>query len=97
MLPIVKLSSFLFLPILLLAHQAQAGVFSCAAGLVYYGTCQTACNAGWVTCMSGAGLVAGVTLGIGGVVGAVGCSVAQGACMAICGATATAMCAAPVP
>ena len=84
-------SSVSFLSLILLANEAQAGVFSCAAVLAYYGTCQTACNAGWVTCMSGAGLVAGATLGVGGGVAAIGCSVAQGACMAACASTAAAM------
>ncbi len=93
----MKLSSIAFVPLILLANKAEAGIISCAAGLVYYGTCQTACNAGWVTCMSGAGLVAGATVGVGGVVAAAGCSVAQGACMATCATTATAACAAPIP
>ena len=34
--------------------------------------------------------------GLGGFAAAVGCSVAQGTCVAICGATATAICAGAV-
>jgi hypothetical protein len=48
-----------------------------SSGPVAYGLCQTACNAGAVTCYGLAGLVFGVAA-------VPGCSLAQGTCMAAC-------------
>ena len=79
----------------------EAGVLTCAAGLAYYGTCQTACNAGYVACMTASGLVAGTTGPVGWwawlTSAAAGCSAVQGTCMAACAVTAAGMCAAPAP
>ena len=53
--------------------------------LVSYGACQTACNAGVVTCYSAAGLTFGAaTFGAAMPAAAVACSTAQGTCMAAC-------------
>lgn len=87
--------------LLLLTDGALGGPLSCAAGVAYYGTCQTACNAGYVACLA----LAGVTAGAAGPVGwwawltsaPSACSAAQGACMATAAVTAAAMCAAPAP
>ncbi|CAG8595072.1 2363_t:CDS:2 [Scutellospora calospora] len=58
------------------------------AGPITYILCQTACNAGWVSCYAAAGLVAGtVTGGLGAPAAAILCNVAQGACMAACAAS----------
>ncbi|KAI8837667.1 hypothetical protein BJ741DRAFT_602937, partial [Chytriomyces cf. hyalinus JEL632] len=58
-----------------------------AAGPLPYVICISACNAGWVACYAGAGLVAGtVTAGIGAPAAAIMCNAAQGACMTACGA-----------
>ncbi|KAI9168151.1 hypothetical protein H9P43_007522 [Blastocladiella emersonii ATCC 22665] len=68
--------------VLLAAAPAHAGLF----GLILFGSCQAACNAGAVACYSGAGLVFGVspiTLAA-----AAKCSAAQGVCMAACAAAA---------
>jgi len=50
--------------------------------------CYTACNVGYVTCMTASGLVAGVTGPVGwwawATGAATGCSVVQGACMVAC-------------
>ena len=80
---------------------ANGGVLTCAAGMAAYGTCQTACNAGWVTCLALNGVVAGA----GGPVGwfawltsaPAACSAVQGVCMAACAASAAALCVAPAP
>ena len=81
--------------------EADGGVLTCAAGLAYYGTCQTACNAGYVTCLAVAGVVAGTTGPVGWYAwltsAPAACSAAQGACMAACAVTAAGMCAAPAP
>jgi hypothetical protein len=64
------------------------------SGPVAGGLCYTACNAGYVTCMTNAGLVAGVAAGPVGLTGAaLGCSLIQGACMGAC----TPIWAAPTP
>ena len=87
MLTPTRMFSFFLSLFLLMSHQfqvTQARIFSCAAAFAYCETCQTACNAGWVTCMSSAGLVAGATVGIGGVVIAAGCSLLQCSCMNVC-------------
>ncbi len=34
------------------ANLVFGGPISCAGGIAYYGTCQTACNAGYVSCVS---------------------------------------------
>lgn len=48
-----------------------------SAGLVAYGTCQTACNAGAVTCYT----LASAVFGVGSVPS---CGVIQGKCMSAC-------------
>eukprot|EP00984_Skeletonema_dohrnii_P013082 scaffold5388_cov151-Skeletonema_dohrnii-CCMP3373.AAC.2 len=74
----------------ILLIQSEAGPITCAA-------CYTACNAGYVTCMSASGLVAGTTGPVGwwawATSAAAGCSAVQGVCMAACAASA----AAPTP
>ena len=89
---------------LLIAHQVQnadAGLLTCAVGVTYYGTCQTACNAGYVTCLAAAGVVAGATGPVGWYAwltsAPVACPAAQGGCMAACAVAAAGMCAAPAP
>ena len=66
----------------------QGGLLGLLAGVFGgYGACQSACNAGWVTCYAGAGLVAGtVTGGVGAPAAAIVCNAAQGTCMAGCAA-----------
>ena len=54
------------------------------AGPISWATCQTACNGGYVTCMSLGGLIAGVLAPPALVGVAASCSSAQGACMALC-------------
>ena len=80
---------------------ANGGVATCAAGIAGYGTCQTACNAGWVTCLSFYGVVAGAAGPVGWFAwlasGPAACSAAQGVCMAACAVSAVALCAAPAP
>ncbi|CAG8771382.1 36661_t:CDS:2, partial [Racocetra persica] len=58
------------------------------AGPLTFVLCQSACNAGWVSCYAGAGLVAGtVTGGLGAPAAALLCNVAQGTCIAACAAS----------
>ena len=80
---------------------ANGGIVSCAAGTAFYGTCQTACNAGWVTCLAGYGVVAGAVGPVGWYAwltsGPAACSAAQGVCMAVCATSAAALCVAPAP
>ena len=63
--------------------------------------CYTACNAAWVTCLAGYGIVAGTTGPIGwGAWWASApacCSAAQGACMSVCVAAGLATAVAPTP
>ena len=63
--------------------------------------CYTACNAGYVTCMAGSGLVAGVAGPVGWwawITGAAaGCSAVQAACMTTCAVVGLAATAAPTP
>lgn len=95
--------NFLLSWILLLSHfrVIEAGVLTCAAGLAYYGTCQMACNAGYVVCMIASGLVAGTTGPVGWWAWLTsvdaGCSSVQGTCMAACSVTAAGLCAALAP
>mmetsp|Transcript_10110 Transcript_10110/g.18213 ORF Transcript_10110/g.18213 Transcript_10110/m.18213 type:complete len:106 (-) Transcript_10110:71-388(-) len=57
------------------------------ASVVSYGDCQTACNAGAVTCYAAAGLSFGtVTGGVGIPAAAATCNSVLGACMAACAA-----------
>ncbi|QRV90993.1 transmembrane protein [Ceratobasidium sp. AG-Ba] len=64
------------------------------AGPVAMGLCYSACNAGYVTCCTTAGAVAGTfTLGLGVPAALFACSAVQGACMAAC----TPLLAAPTP
>ena len=58
---------------------------SASAGLLASGICYTGCNTLWVTCVAGAGGVAGVTTGGLAVPAAVlACNAGQGVCMAGC-------------
>ena len=55
------------------------------AGLIALGICYTGCNALWVTCVAGAGGVAGVSTGGLGVAPAIlACNAGQGPCMSAC-------------
>mmetsp|Transcript_64221 Transcript_64221/g.78523 ORF Transcript_64221/g.78523 Transcript_64221/m.78523 type:complete len:99 (+) Transcript_64221:100-396(+) len=81
-------------------------IISNTEGVILYGPltvglCYTACNAGYVACMSAAGLTAGVSVATTGPVGwwawmtgapaaAAACSAIQGACMAACTTTVVA-------
>ena len=58
--------------------------------------CYTACNAGYVTCMSAAGLSAGM-IGPLAFVAGVACSLTQGACMSSCVAVGLSLTIAPTP
>eukprot|EP00526_Cylindrotheca_closterium_P028364 CAMPEP_0113646604 /NCGR_PEP_ID=MMETSP0017_2-20120614/24630_1 /TAXON_ID=2856 /ORGANISM="Cylindrotheca closterium" /LENGTH=76 /DNA_ID=CAMNT_0000558533 /DNA_START=422 /DNA_END=652 /DNA_ORIENTATION=+ /assembly_acc=CAM_ASM_000147 len=58
--------------------------------------CYTACNAGYVTCMLGCGLIAGVAGPLAGPA-AVACSATQGSCMAACTAGGLVTLVAPTP
>lgn len=66
-------------------------------GPVAVGVCYSACNAGYVACMTASGLTAGVTGPVGWWAwltgAAAGCSLTQGACMTAC----TTLVAAPTP
>ncbi|CAJ1965537.1 unnamed protein product [Cylindrotheca closterium] len=76
-------SSLLLFLVLLLASMTEptnAGPIAAGSGVAM---CYSACNAGYVTCMVGCGLVAGVA-GPMAVPAAAGCSTTQGACMAAC-------------
>jgi len=70
---------------------------SVVAGPLAVGACYSACNAGYVACMAGSGLVAGTTGPVGWYAwltgAAASCSIVQGTCMAAC----TALLAAPTP
>ena len=69
------------LAILALLGFAEGGVL----GLLTVSSCYSACNAGWVLCVTLAGGVAGVTTGGVAVLPAVkACSLVQSACMAAC-------------
>nr|CAH7728321.1 unnamed protein product [Callosobruchus chinensis] len=84
--------AFLVLALTFLVARSQAGPIGF---ILSYGACQSACNAGYVACCAATGATAGTfTLGAGIPAALAACSVAQGACMALCaGATA----AAPTP
>jgi hypothetical protein len=85
-----KSALLLLLVVAILAKAADGGP---VAG----GLCYTACNAGYVTCMSSSGLVAGVSGPVGWwawLTGAAAtCSAIQGTCMVACAAVF----AAPTP
>ncbi|VEN50320.1 unnamed protein product [Callosobruchus maculatus] len=84
--------ALLVLAFAILVAQCQAGPIG---AIVAYGACQTACNAGYVTCCTAAGATAGTfTLGLGIPAALAGCSVIQGVCMAACAGAAV---AAPTP
>lgn len=56
---------------------------SVTAGPLAYAACQTVCNAAAVKCYAAAGLTFGtITFGLGTPLVAIGCSAAQGLCMA---------------
>merc|ERR1712129_256052 len=98
---IMLLKKLLTLLSIIFIVPSQAGVLTCAAGITYYGTCQTACNAAYATCLAASGLTAGVTGPVGWWAWLTSapalCSAAQGAGMATCFVTAAGMCAAPAP
>jgi hypothetical protein len=88
---------FKFLISILLVGMAFGGPIM--AGSAVAG-CYTACNAGYVCCMTSAGLVAGLTGPVGWcmMAGAAStCSSIQGTCMATCVTTGLAMTVAPAP
>ena len=74
----------LCLCLLLLSSMVQCGPLT-------VGACYTACNAGYVSCLAGYGIVAGTTGPVGWIAwltsAAAGCSAAQGACMSACTVT----------
>ena len=78
--------------------KVEAGPIMAGSGVA---ACYTACNAGYVTCMLGSGLVAGTTGPVGwwawATSAAAGCSAIQGTCMAACTAVGLAAAAAPTP
>eukprot|EP01068_Selenidium_serpulae_P015831 Selendium_serpulae@DN6247_c0_g2_i1.p1 len=93
-----------FFAVLVVAFQTrpvEGGPLTCAGGIAFYASCQTACNVGYCTCMTASGLTAGMTGPVGWWAWLTGapaaCSVVQGACMATCAVTAGGMCAAPLP
>ena len=63
--------------------------------------CYTACNAAWVACLSGSGIVAGTAGPVGWWAWATSatttCSASQGACMSACVAAGLAATVAPTP
>jgi hypothetical protein len=73
---------------------AAGGPLSLAAVAPYVGTCYTACNVGYGTCLSLSGLTAGVVGPVGWVAwltsAPAACSLAQGTCMAACSAAGAA-------
>ena len=69
------------LAILALLGSTEGGVL----GLLTVSSCYSACNAGWVLCVTLAGGVAGVTTGGAAVPPAIkACCLVQGVCMAAC-------------
>lgn len=76
----------------------DSGPIAAGSAVAY---CYTACNAGWVTCLSAYGIVAGTTGPIGWWAWLYSapavCSAAQGVCMAACTAGGLAVVAAPTP
>ena len=72
---------------------ASAGLIAAGSGVAI---CYSACNAGYVTCMLGFGLVAGVAGPLAGPAAA-SCSVTQGACMSACTVGGLAAVVAPTP
>ncbi|KAL3930087.1 MAG: hypothetical protein SGBAC_011921 [Bacillariaceae sp.] len=87
--------TLLFFLVLLtsLTEPITAGPIAASSGI---SMCYTACNAGYVSCMAGCGLVAGVASPLAGPA-ALACSVTQGACMATCTAGGLAVLVAPTP
>lgn len=67
----------ILLILLLLAISVHCGPF--AAGI-----CYTGCNTLWVTCVAGAGGIAGVTTGAGAIPAVLACNAGQGICMGAC-------------
>lgn len=81
------------------------GIRKVEAGPIMAGSavaaCYTACNAGYVTCLAGSGLVAGMTGPVGWYAwitgAATGCSAVQAACMSACTAGGLAASHTPTP
>jgi len=98
-----SISSSLYLVMMILCLHARSNLVE--AGPIMAGSavaaCYTACNAGYIVCMTGSGLVAGTTGPVGwwawATGAAAGCSVVQGACMTTCAAVGLAATAAPTP
>mmetsp|Transcript_26749 Transcript_26749/g.39567 ORF Transcript_26749/g.39567 Transcript_26749/m.39567 type:complete len:97 (-) Transcript_26749:49-339(-) len=92
------LNLFILLCLQACVKMTEGGPIVAGSGVA---VCYTACNAGYVTCMTASGLVAGTTGPVGWwawlTSAAAGCSVVQGACMAACTAGGLATAAAPTP
>ena len=61
-----------------LISESECGLLGAILGIFGgYGACQTACNAGWVSCYAAAGLTAGtLTAGVGVPAAAIACNTA---------------------
>ncbi|CAF1160180.1 unnamed protein product [Adineta steineri] len=58
------LALIIFLNLIFCVSFSDGGIIGAlCASVGGYGLCQTACNAGWVSCYAAAGLVAGVSTG----------------------------------
>ena len=83
---------------ILLLDISDAGPIAAGSAVA---TCYTSCNAGYVTCMTASGLVAGTTGPVGWYAWLTGasatCSAVQAACMSACTALGLATAAAPTP
>jgi len=89
-----KFASLLtILLVLFILQLSEAGPIMAGSAVAF---CYTACNAGYVTCMTGAGLSAGM-IGPLAFLAGIGCSAAQGACMSACTVTGLALIATPSP
>ena len=86
-------ASLLLLLLASMAEMTYAGPIAAGSGVAL---CYTACNVGYVTCMIGCGLVAGVAGPAAGPA-AMACSVTQGSCMAACTTVGLTTLVAPTP
>ena len=92
MVSFLQMSSLVFILIHMMEY-ASAGPIAAGSGVAM---CYSACNAGYVTCMLGCGLVVGVGGPLAGPAAAA-CSVTQGACMSACTVSGLAVVVAPTP
>lgn len=94
----MKLLNSIYLVLTLLIQGGLSGPIAAGSAV---SLCYTACNAGWCTCMTASGLVAGTAGPVGWYAWATGaaasCSVIQGTCMAACTAGGLAVAVAPTP